>query len=115
MYYFTPNGWVYKIFQKPSFLIEGQSVYLKYAKIWNKIKNLLNVKLHSQSIYDDKYIKTKVTSFSETINTLFLYNKVPKEKSHYICIAAVCVGSVLKIAGKNHPQVYVEQCKCKEK
>ena len=56
-----------------------------------------------------------VKTFGETINTLFSNNRVPKEKNHYICIAAVCVDSVLKIEGKNHPQVYLEQCKYKEK
>ena len=94
-----------------SFLIEDETVYLKYAEFWNKIKKLLSVKLHSQPIYDDRYIKTKVKTFGEAYNTLFSNNKVPKERNHYICIAAVCVNSVLKIEGKNHPQVYLEQCK----
>ena len=43
-----------------SYEIEDKSVYLKYAEIWNKIKSVLNVKFHSQPIYDDKYIKIKV-------------------------------------------------------
>ena len=30
-----------------SFLIKDESVYLKYTKIWNKIKKLLNIKFHS--------------------------------------------------------------------
>ena len=38
-----------------SFKIEEESVYLKYAEIWSKIKSMLNVKFHSQPIYDDKY------------------------------------------------------------
>ena len=38
-----------------SFKIEDESVYLKYTEIWNKIKDILNVKFHSQPIYDDKY------------------------------------------------------------
>ena len=42
-----------------SFKIEDEDVYLKYNEIWNKIKSILNVKFHSQPIYDDKYIKTK--------------------------------------------------------
>ena len=92
-----------------SFLIEDESVYLKHTKIWNKIKKLLCVKFHSQPIHDGKYIKTKVKTFGETINTIFSNNKVPKERSHYICIAAVCVDYVLKIEGKTHPQVYLEQ------
>ena len=94
-----------------SFLIEDGSVYLKYTKIWNKIKKLLNIKFYSHQIHDVKYIKT----FDKTINTLFSDKRVPKEKIHYICIAAICVDSVLKIEGKNHPQVYLEQCKYKIK
>ena len=44
-----------------SFKIEDDSVYLKYNEIWNKIKELLGgVKFHSEPIYDDSYIKTKV-------------------------------------------------------
>ena len=98
-----------------SFLIEDDSVYLQYTRIWNKIKELLNVKFHSQPIHDDKYIKTKVKTFNETINTLFSDNKVTKKRSHYICIAAICIDSVLKIEEKNHPEVYLEQWKYKIK
>ena len=86
-----------------SFLIEDESVYLKYNKIWNKIKKLLNIKFHSQPIHDSKYIKSKVKTFDEAINTSFSDNEIPKEKSNYICIAAICIGSVLKKEGKNHP------------
>ena len=41
-------------------------MYLKYNEIWNKIKGLLNIKLHSQPIYDEKYIKTKVKTFNNS-------------------------------------------------
>ena len=33
-----------------SFKIEEESVYLKHADIWNKIKSILNVKFHSHHI-----------------------------------------------------------------
>ena len=62
-----------------SFLIEDESVYLKYTKVWNKTEKLLSVKFHSQPLHDDKYIKTKPKTFGETINTLFSNNKVPKD------------------------------------
>ena len=42
----------------------------------------LRTKFHSQPIYDDKYIKTKVKTFSSMINTLFLGNEIPKERNH---------------------------------
>ena len=76
---------------------------------------MLNIKFCSQPIHDDKYIKTKAKTFDETINTLFSDNRVPKEKIHYIYIAAICIDSMLMTEGKNHPQVYLEQCKYKIK
>ena len=79
-----------------SFKIEEESVYLKYVEIWNKIKSVLNVKFHSQPIYDDKYIKTKVKVFNNAINTLLSGDEIPKERDHYVCISAIFIDSVLK-------------------
>ena len=98
-----------------SFKIEDESVYLKYTEIWNKIKNSLNSKFYSQSIYDDKYKKAKVKTLSSMINTPFSGNEIPKERNHYICIAAICIDSVLRVDKENYPQVYLEQCKYKIK
>ena len=47
------------------------------------------------------------------INTLFSEDKIPKERINYVCIAAICIDSVLRVDKKNHPQVYLEQCKHK--
>ena len=96
-----------------SFKIEDESVYLKYTEIWNKVKDILNVKFHSQPNNVEKYIKTKVKTFNDMINTLFSGGEIPKERIHYICIAAISIGSVLRVGKKNYPQVYVEQCKYK--
>ena len=98
-----------------SFKIEYEGVYLKHAEIWNKIISILNVKFHSQPIYDDKYIKTKVKKFNNTINTLLPRDKIPKERIHYVCISAICIDSVLRTDKKSYPQVYLEQCKYKIK
>ena len=84
-------------------------------KIWNKIKKILHTRFHSQPIYNDKYIKTKVKTFSGVINTLFSDNKIPKGENHNICIAAICVDSILKMDKKNYPQVNLEQSKYKIK
>ena len=91
-----------------SFKIEDGDVYLKYSGIWD-------VKFHSQPIYDDKYIKTKVETFNNTINRLFSGDEIPKERIHYVCISAICIDSVLKRHKKSYPQVYLEQCKYKIK
>ena len=72
--------------ESKSFKIEDEDVYLRYNEIWNKIKSILNVKFHSQPIYDDKYIKIKVKTFNNSINTLFSGYEVPKERINYVCI-----------------------------
>ena len=64
-----------------SFKIEDDSVYIKYNQIWNKIKELLGgVKLYSEPIYDDLYIKTKVKTFSDIVKTLFSGDEIPLRK-----------------------------------
>ena len=117
MYYLTSNEWIHKYFdnggKNVSFEIEDESVYLKYTEIWNKIKKSVGTKFHSQPIYDDKYIKTKVNKFSSMIKMLFSGNEIPKERNHYICTAAICIDSTLKVDKKNYPQVYLKQCKYK--
>ena len=96
--------------KKMSFKIKDDEVYIKYNQIWNQIKELLGVKFYSEPIYDDKYIKTKVKTFSSVVNTLFS-DEIPKERVEYVCIACISVDSVLRVDKINYPQVYLEQCK----
>ena len=41
-------------------------------------------------------------------------NDIPKENMHYTSIACITIDSVLTV-DKNHPQVYLEECKYKLK
>ena len=36
---------------------------------------------------------------------------MPKENMHYSCIASINIDSVINFDKKNHPHVYLEQCK----
>ena len=98
-----------------SFLIKDDEVWKKYEKIWDVIKNKLNIKFHSEPIYEQKYLKAKVREFDDVIKTNFLGNDVPKENMHYTCIACITIDSVMRIDKKNHPQVYLEECKYRVK
>ena len=50
-------------------IIKDNSVLDKYSKVWYKIKKTLNIKFHSMSVYDEKYIKAKVREFNRAIKT----------------------------------------------
>ena len=101
--------------EKTSLLIKNNEVWERYEDIWNVIKNKLNIKFHSQPIYENKYLKAKVREFDGDIKTNFLGNDLPKENSYYTCIACITIDSVIKMNKKNYPQVYLEECKCKIK
>ena len=98
-----------------SFLIKNNEVWEKYEVIWNVIKNRLNIIFHSQPIYENKYLKSKVREFDGSIKTNFLGNNIPKENTYYTCVACITVDSIMKMNKKNYPQVYLEECKYKVK
>ena len=98
-----------------SFLIKDDEVWEKYEQIWDVIKNKLGIKFHSEPIYEQKYLKAKVREFDGMIKTNFLGNDMPKENMHYTCIACITIDSVMRIDKKNHPQVYLEECKYRVK
>ena len=64
-----------------SFVIEDDSVLVKYNEIPNGIKKILNIKFHNKPVYDEKYIRTKVKTFTGVANTIFWSNKFPKKKN----------------------------------
>ena len=112
------NGRI-KIFEnggkKMSFLIKNDEVWEKYEDVLNVIKNKLGIKFHSEPIYEKKYLKAKIREFDSEIKTNFLGNGLPKENVYYTCIAFITIDSVIRINKKNHPQVYLEECKYKIK
>lgn len=70
-------------------MIKDDTVLIKCNEIWDEIKGLLSIKLHSEPIYDDIYIKTKARSFNGEIYTIFLGSRIQKEGIHYTCIMVI--------------------------
>ena len=103
-----------------TFVADNENVYDKYNEIWEVIRELLKVKFAVNPVRDDKYLVAKLKIFNKINRTTFnddnKKNNIPKERSHYICIPAIGIDSVLKIDNKRaYPQAYLEQCKYKLK
>ena len=98
-----------------SFMIKDDSVLNKYNEIWDKIKEKLSIKFHSEPVYDETQIKAKVREFDGVIKTNFLNNDVPQENMNYTCIACITIDSAMKMDKKYFPQVYLEECKYRVK
>ena len=69
-------------------------------KNWDVIKSKLSIKFHSKPIYDQKYLKAKVSEFDGVIKTNFLGNDMPKKNMHYTCIACITIDSVMRMDKK---------------
>ena len=64
---------------------------------------------------DDKYIKTKIKTYEDSITTNF-YNekeskKIPEEKVPYKCLSIMILDSVLYAYEKYHPLIFLEEYK----
>ena len=96
-----------------SFKVIDKKLLNKYNKIWEKVEELLNVKFESKPIYgeDDKYIKAKIKSYKDKVNTNFQGKKTPKENSSYKCLSIITLESTINVNKKYHPQMLLDKCK----
>ena len=90
------------------FLVYDQEVLNKYNKIWDKIKDSFGKRLDSEPMYNDKYIKTKISLYS--IN--FYDNKMLIEKKRYICLFVILLDSIFANLHKEYySQIFLKECK----
>ena len=67
-----------------SFKVNNKQLLKNYNKVWEKVKSLLNIDFESKPVYGDdgdKYIKTKIKIYVNSIITNFLNKKNTKRKS----------------------------------
>ena len=98
-----------------SFVTDDTEVYKKYNEIWKVVRKILKLKFTVSSVRVDKYIIAKLKIFKNVNIITFTNNIIPEENTHYTCISAIDIDSVLKIDKKAYPQAYLEQCKYKLK
>ena len=96
-----------------SFKVTDNKLINKYNKYGKKVEESLNVKFESKPIYgeDDKYIKAKIKSYKDKVNTNFQGKKTPKENSSYKCLSIITLESIIKVNKKYHPQILLDECK----
>ena len=100
-----------------SLMVKDKQLLKNYNKIWKKIEKLMSIDFDSKPTYgdDDKYIKTKIKTYEDSITTN-VYNKkgskkIPEEKIPCKCLSIILLDSVLHAYEKYHPQIFLEECK----
>ena len=73
----------------------------------------MNIEFYSEHVYgdNDNYIKAKINSYGDKVNTNFQGKKVPKENGSNNCLSLIMEDSITKESKKCYPQTLLEECK----
>ena len=73
----------------------------------------MKIHFESKPVYgdDDKYLKTKIKIYADSIVTNFHNEKISKEKLPCKCLSIIILDSVIKANKKYYPQTFLEECK----
>ena len=74
---------------------------IKHDEIWEKVSNSIKERFDSESVFSEKYLKTKIKSYKEKL-TKFSQLEMP-ERSHIIWPSTILIDSV-------YTQVFLEEC-----
>ena len=96
-----------------SFRVNNKQLLKNYNKMWEKVEKLMKIDCESKPVYggNDKYIKTKVKIYADSMFTNFHNIKMPKEKEPCKCLSIIMLDSVIKANKKYYPQILLEECK----
>ena len=98
-------------------MIKDKQLLRNYNKRWKKIEKLMKTDFNTKTTYgdDDKCIKTKIKTYTDSIITS-LYNKkgskkIPEEKISHKCLSVMILDSIIYAYEKYYPQVFLQECK----
>ena len=100
-----------------SYKISDKQLLRKYNQIWKKVEKLLKIEFNSKPVYgdDEKYIKTKIKTYGDSVITNFHNKKMAKENTPYTCLSIIMLDSIIKAKEKHYPQTFLEDCKYEQK
>ena len=87
-----------------SFRINDEKLLEKYQAIQTKIEDLKNIKLNALPVYDVRYIKIKIRTFSDKIYTNFRGLNVPEDDIECESFTIISIDSLLVYNKKNYLQ-----------
>ena len=76
----------------------------------------MNIKFASEPVYgdNDKYIKAKIKTYGDNVDTNFQGNIIPKENTWYKCLSLIMLGSVIRTNKRYYSQTFLGKCNIKK-
>ena len=100
-----------------SLKVKDKKLFKNYNKIWKKIEKLMDIDFNTKPTYgdDDKYIKTKIKTYKDSIITNFYSKKrskkYQKKKIPHKCLSIIILETILYTYEKYYPKIFLEECK----
>ena len=93
-----------------SLRIDDQKLSEKYKAIWTKIEGLKNIEFNALSVYDKRYIKTKIRTYGDKVYTKFRGLNVSEDDIESEFFTVVSIVFLLVCDKKYYLQVYLNNC-----
>ena len=90
--------------------IVDEKLLEKYKAIWTKIEDFKNIKLNALPVYDDTYIKTKISIYGDEVYTNFRGLNVPEDDIECESFTVISIDSLLVYENKHYMPVYLDNC-----
>ena len=92
------------------FRVNIKQLLKNYNKIWEKVEKLTKIDFESKPEYgdDNKYIKTKIKIYANSMITNFHNKKIPREKAPCKCLSIIMIDSIIKANKKYYPQTLLD-------
>ena len=78
-----------------SFHIDEEKLLEKYQAIWPKIEDLKNIESNALPVYDERYIKAKIGTYSNKVYTNFRGINVPEDDIECESFTIIFIDSLL--------------------
>ena len=77
----------------------------------DKISKLLNKRFDSRSVWDNKYIKTKIKIYNNKMDKNFHRNKIPEDNEYCDYLSVTLLNSVIIVDKMYYPQIFLKECR----
>ena len=82
----------------------------KYKTIQTKIEGLKIIEFNVLSVYDDRYIKTKIRAYGDNVYINFHGLNVPEDGVECKSFTVISIDSLVVYENKYYLQVYLDNC-----
>ena len=92
------------------FRLDDEKLLENYKAVWTKVEDLKKIQLNALPVYDDRYIKTKIRTYSDESYTNIHGLNVSEDDIECESCTEISIDSLLVYEKKYYLQIYLDNC-----